>query len=239
MEQRMQRMEDMVGNLISGTSPEVSGQNESPLPSRDLENEDCNIQNQISASSYQSQQPWKLVMDPDQGPGAIPASCVFELSRSSTGRQRPAVHPQSDIISRGIVSLATAEKHLSLYRQRLDPVVYNILAEHDSLDGIRSQSALLVAAVCAVSALNSASSDYQICYEAFRQEFAAQLLSREHSFDDVRALCIGAFFLADLSWNLVGAGCLTHLLYLALVFAMLTSFPQLYVSLRRSTSTDV
>lgn len=223
MEKRMQRMEEMVGNLGGGPLPGVLDQNESHIPSRDQAYEDFDTQNQISTSFNQPQQPWKLVMDPAHGPGAIPASCVFEPSRASTDRQRSAVHPRSDIVSRGIISLATAEKHINLYRQRLDPIVYHILAEHDSLASIRSQSSLLVAAICAVSALNSASPDYKICYEAFRQEFAAQLLSKEHTFDDVRALCIGAFFLSDLSWNLVGAGGLARLSYLALLFAMLTS----------------
>jgi hypothetical protein len=219
IEERLRRMEDMMNRLARGSSVEHFSQHTSQHHSPEAVDEHIESQNHRAGSSSrthdQLQRPWEVIMDPGSGPGAIPASCVAEAPNSPfLSKQRPPLNHGSDIVSRGIISLATVEKHFRLYRQRLDPIVYNILAEHDSLASLRGKSALLVAVVCAVSALHSASPDYQICYQAFRNEFATQLLSKEHSFDDVRALCIGAFFLSDMSWILVGAGQSTSLSFI-------------------------
>ena len=153
------------------------------------------------------QQAWEVVLDPAKGPGAIPASYVREVPTTpSAGQQDQVAQTRSDIVSQGLVSLETAERYFSVYHDRLDHFVYNILADHDSLAGIRAKSSILVAVICAVSALHTVSSDFEVCYQAFRAEFAKQIFAKEYSFDDVRALIIGAFWLSELSWNLVGAG---------------------------------
>jgi hypothetical protein len=207
VEQRLQRMENIMKQVPNSSTSDLLSQMESPIQLPGTRGEDIGLQNRdTSQSQVQVQQPWEVVMDPGSGPGAIPASCVTEAPGSSIGEQRPGISRDSDIISRGIISLATAENYLALYRQRLDPIVYYSLADHHSLASIRAKSTLLIAVICAVSALHSASPDYQACYQAFRDEFTTQILSKEHSFDDVRALCIAAFFLSDMSWILVGAG---------------------------------
>jgi hypothetical protein len=208
VEARLQRMEGMIDRSAQG-SPEQAGRSASQILSLE-EDGAMEAQNQVatfsSRASEHFQQPWKVVMDQSGGPGAIPASCLSkDLSSPSESRQGVAIGHLPDIISQGTISLAAAERHFNLYRQHLDSAVYNILAEHDSFASI-SNSPLLVTVICAVSALHSASPDYEVCYQAFRDEFAAHQISKEHSFHDVRALCIGAFYLSDLSWTLVGAG---------------------------------
>jgi hypothetical protein len=202
MDKRMQRMEEMMA------ARENPIQNVSQISPTEPSIEMFNTQDRgLDSFSQPPQHLREVVPDPRHGPGAIPASCVFELSNTlATARQRPSAHRRTDIISQGIIALAAAEKYFDHYQNCLDPATYNVLAEHTSLASIRGESPLLVAVVCTVSALQTASPDYQKCYQALRDEYTAQLLSREHSFEDVRALCIGAFFLSDLSWSLVGAG---------------------------------
>ena len=179
------------------------------------------------ASSNAPQQAWEVVLDPANGPGAIPASYVREVPTTpSAGQQDSTAQSRFDIVSQGLVSLETAERYFSVYHDCLDHFVYNVLADHDSLASIRAKSPILVAVICAVSALHTVSADFEVCYQVFRAEFTKQIFAKEYSFDDVRALIIGAFWLSELSWNLVGAG---QSLASPFPFAILSPSLQLYV----------
>ena len=72
------------------------------------------------------------------------------------------------------------------------------------MEGIRAASPLLTAAVCTVGALHLASKDFDRCYNELLSESAKQCFSKKHNVDDVRGLCVGAFWLSDVSWTLVG-----------------------------------
>ncbi|OOO04210.1 hypothetical protein OAory_01050570 [Aspergillus oryzae] len=91
--------------------------------------------------------------------------------------------------------------------------VYQILGDHSpaTLGHIREVSPLLTTAICAVGALHLPSPDLEILYKEFVALSAPLSFSRRHTVDDVRALCIGAFWLSDLSRSLVGlAGYRSH-----------------------------
>lgn len=158
-------------------------------------------------------QTWRVVMDPECGPASIPASCVSEVPNSSSsgpGTRSPHPQPPPDIISRGVISLQQAESLFHIYQQRLDHFLYRILGHHDSLESVRYASPLLTAAICTVGALHSGDSKssniFTACYVEFKTTVAAQLFSKESVLDDVRGLCIGAFWLSELSWILVSTG---------------------------------
>ncbi|EXJ77963.1 hypothetical protein A1O3_09122 [Capronia epimyces CBS 606.96] len=150
---------------------------------------------------------WEVVMDLDKGPGIVPASCVSEVSDSSLSptHQNRTVH--LDLIDRGIITLKEAESFFGIYYRRLDHFIYRMLSEHDSLASVRTSSPLLTAAICTVGALHTPSTQhFQACYQHFVDLASARMFARGHTQDDVRALCIGAFWLHDISWTLVGAG---------------------------------
>ncbi|EXJ82824.1 hypothetical protein A1O3_06639 [Capronia epimyces CBS 606.96] len=155
----------------------------------------------------QEEQGWEVVMDLNKGPAVVPASCVFELSTSTSrpGLDQPSAD-NNDLINCGIIGLDDAEAFFSLYIRRLDHFLYGILAEHDSLASVRKSSSLLTAAICAVAALHTPSPLYQACYKHFVNLASSRMFSKTNSHDDVRALCIGAFWLSDISWALVGTG---------------------------------
>jgi hypothetical protein len=160
-----------------------------------------------STSSSHAPPTWEVVMDPESGPAAIPASCVSTIPHV----RNPSLLPNGDrshldLITRGVVSLENAESFFSVYSQRLDHFIYRILIDHDSLSSVRASSPLLTAAVCAVGALHKSSAEFDACYEEFINLSAAQVFSKKNTADDVRALCIGAFWLSDVSWTLVGLG---------------------------------
>ncbi|OXV05393.1 hypothetical protein Egran_06838 [Elaphomyces granulatus] len=45
---------------------------------------------------------------------------------------------------------------------------------------------------------------FDTCYAEFAKLASGSMLSRHHTFEDLRALCIGAFWLSDVSWKLSG-----------------------------------
>lgn len=112
---------------------------------------------------------------------------------------------EPDLIADGVITLLFAS-----YRQCLDWLFYNILEEHDSLTSIRKSSPLLTAAVCVVGALHTFSPQYQTCYEHFVQLASVRLFSKRNTPDDIRAHCIAAFWLGDISSSLIGAGRFRH-----------------------------
>ncbi|OAR01057.1 hypothetical protein LLEC1_02638 [Akanthomyces lecanii] len=143
---------------------------------------------------------WNIVMDLDSGPSSLPGFYI------SQGESQPRRANCSDIISRGIITLEAAQSYFDAYQTRLDHFPYRILGDMEmrTLEYARSSSPLLVAAVSTVGALHLASPDYQSCCAAFLSQCASQTFSKDVNIDDIRALCIGAFWLGEVAWTLVG-----------------------------------
>ena len=166
----------------------------------------------------QTDQSWEVVMDLNRGPGVVPASCVSELSDASPVATRQSLADDGDLIDRGIITLDDAEAFFRMYSRRLDHFLYRILAEHESLATVRKSSSLLTAAICAVGALHTPSNLYNACYQHFVSLASSKMFSKKNSHDDVRAFCIGAFWLSDISWTLVGAGKCSNCAFLIRIY---------------------
>ncbi|RLL96985.1 hypothetical protein CFD26_101531 [Aspergillus turcosus] len=153
-----------------------------------------------TGDTSQPPQTWEVVMEPKGGPASIPAACVSEVRSRLSPSDRP------DLISTGVLSLPQALALFDVYYGRLDHFLYRILGDHASLDSIRRASPLLAAAVCTVGALHSNNMGhlFNACYREFKALVAAQSFSTNVNEDDVRGLCIGAFWLHELSWALIG-----------------------------------
>lgn len=203
MEKKMLKLETVVARL-SNESPrqEVSrplhyeGRDNSPPCENVVDNDhDGSVRPDNPRTNHRN-----IVMDLDSGPGAIPG---FYIADSPP--ENPSLY--EDFISRNVISLEKAQEYFDKYRNRLDYFPYRILGDHNplSLDLVRRASPLLTAAVCAVGALHSASEDYTSCHREFIALSAKQNFSKINTIDDVRALCIGAFWLSDLSWTLSAA----------------------------------
>lgn len=140
---------------------------------------------------------------------------------------------QTDLISRSLLPLSTAQHLFHFYLVHLDPHIYHLLRvcfythpdrgpdrqldRHASdvwLDELRSSSTLLLLAVCSVAALHSrgvpndaarnGGHPFQLLYREFVRLAATLSFSRTQTLDDIRALVIGAMWLPDISWILVG-----------------------------------
>lgn len=143
---------------------------------------------------------WDVVMNPQSGPAAIPAACVAEVVGTTASARLPSIN-RMDLISRGVVSHPEAMSLFELYSSRLDHFLYRILGDHNSLESVRDASPILTAAICAVAALHSPSlgNRFDACYQEYKELIALHVLSTKVNADDVRGLCIGAFWLPEIS----------------------------------------
>ena len=214
------RMEDEVKRLRSGMAklserlamPELLHPNNEDQDSMTPPSLLPNIQHHVGTSTkpiaaVSEAESWDGIPEDDCGPAGIPASFVSEVTRQSPDAQ-PMRQPRSehDIISRGVLTLHQAEMLFNKYLTKHDNYIYSVLEEGSTFDTVRNNSPLLLAAICAVTSLHVVSPDlpYERCYKEFIQLSSIHAFSSKNNLDDIRAMCIGAFWLPDLSWSLVG-----------------------------------
>lgn len=111
-----------------------------------------------------------------------------------------------DLISSGIISLETGSGYFTYYKEHLDPLIHYVLEDKASLADVRARSSLLTAAIITVAAFCTGSNDYKACVNAYQLDVSRKLFLDRYEFDDVRALCVGAFWLSDISSALNGMG---------------------------------
>ena len=137
------------------------------------------------------------------GPGAFPSS---SLNTFLVNDQDISYSTGPDLVTRGLISQHTLEKHFKFYHKCLNPYIYHPLTNVDTVAILLKRSSLLLTAICATAAFCAGSDDYEACLEIFINEVSATTFLQVHSFDDVRALCIGAFWLGKESSALSALG---------------------------------
>ncbi|PWY82361.1 C6 transcription factor [Aspergillus eucalypticola CBS 122712] len=121
-------------------------------------------------------------------PGAVSLSdAVIRLRnlRIESGSGGSTAPTESDLISDGVVSLEEAEDLFNMFTTCVNPLLWDgLLMQHKTLDSTRRSSAMLTAAILSK------------CHEVFVSlSLMRRLMDPHHnSLDDVRALCIGAFY---------------------------------------------
>jgi hypothetical protein len=143
-----------------------------------------------------------------------PMGSLYEVTQlgnsrenSPSGQYAPDRTLTTDFISRGAVDQTEAEELFDYFDRRLNRYLWDGIAMmHKDLLSVRISSPLLSAAVLAVAALHIPRKErvFDTCYAEFAKLASGSMLSRHHTFDDLRALCIGAFWLSDVSWKLSG-----------------------------------
>ncbi|KHN94232.1 uncharacterized protein MAM_07868 [Metarhizium album ARSEF 1941] len=151
----------------------------------------------------------------DQAMVSAPMASLYEVTKLRNVRSDPwaRMHrPQSrsqkpDFISQGKFDLQEAERLFTRFRETLNEYLWGGIAlDHDNLESARASSSLLTAAILAVTALHAQDdgTSFDVCYAIFLELVSQAMFDRYHTLDDVRGLCIGAFYLSDLSWKLSG-----------------------------------
>jgi len=157
-------------------------------------------------------------LSPAASPSTVAAPIDSFLGKASsegaaTGRSPQTVRQRrthgrqgrQDIISKGLVTHDNALALVDRYVTRLDHFIYGLASQYrGDLEGLRKASPVLLAAICAVSALHDPDRPdlFDICNREFRQLVSSSLFEKNDS-EFIRALCIGSFWLLDLSRILV------------------------------------
>lgn len=143
-----------------------------------------------------------------------PMGSLYEVTQLSENRERspgrqyaPDQALVTDFISRGVLDLQEAETVFYHFDQELNRYLWDgVLLAHKNLISVRRSSSMLSAAILAVTALHMPTKErtFDTCYTEFAKLASESMLGNHHNMDDIRALCIGAFWLADVSWKLSG-----------------------------------
>ncbi|KPM46111.1 Transcriptional activator of proteases prtT [Neonectria ditissima] len=156
----------------------------------------------------------------DQGNGAVtveePMNSLYEVTRlrnirsnrAKTARTIPGSQGElNDFISRGVISEHEAEELYKTFHMSLNHYLWVGLEQtHHSFHSVRKSSELLTATILAVTAMHipTSAETFDKCYKEFLALISSSMFSRYHSIDDVRGLCIAAFWLSEVSWKLSG-----------------------------------
>jgi hypothetical protein len=141
---------------------------------------------------------------------AAPMGSLYEVTKLRNIRSNPhgPIHPPrpsllaEDFISKGKISESEAQELFEIFSKTLNHYLWGGVAlVHTDLTSVRESSSLLLAAILAVTALHipGKTRTFDICYSEFTALVCDSMLDRYHSLDGVRGLCIGAFWLSDVS----------------------------------------
>ncbi|KAI0145464.1 hypothetical protein GGR57DRAFT_299184 [Xylariaceae sp. FL1272] len=145
-----------------------------------------------------------------------PMGSLYEVTRLRNIRSnrakmtRPAADGSietNDFISRGVISEGEAADLYRTFHTSLNHYLWVGLEQtHPDFASIRKSSELLTATILTVTALHipTSAETFDNCYKEFLSLISSSMFSRYHSIDDVRALCIAAFWLSEVSWKLSG-----------------------------------
>lgn len=136
------------------------------------------------------------------------ASKLGMFPAASIGNNTPqdTLSTPLDIISQGLISLGAAQECLDYFLKYLNQYLHHILSAQTTLAEVRAESSLLTTAICTVASFCSAADSYKACHDAFVSQVSGMLFATHNSYDDVRALCIAAFWLDDIGPTLSGLG---------------------------------
>lgn len=153
----------------------------------------------------------------EDGLSDVPIHSLYALTKLSAFRspeasevERLPGHANSqgpdDFISRGAISRESADRLFRIFNDRLDHYMYQIGCPYSTLDELRAKSPILTASICTVAALHDRDSDsiYGTCSDEFRRLMGACMFDRLVNRDSLRAMCIAAYWLSDISWTISG-----------------------------------
>ncbi|KAJ5235063.1 uncharacterized protein N7469_004231 [Penicillium citrinum] len=153
--------------------------------------------------------------EPDlQDPELVPAPMrsLYEVTKLRNLRNNHIEAPKTtlleeDFITRGLISVHEAEELFAYFSRTMNQLLWGgIILVHRDLTSVRRASTLLSAAVLTVAALHipNRTDTLNLCYREYVSLVSSMALTRAHTLDDIRGLCVGAFWLSELSWKLSG-----------------------------------
>ncbi|KAI7550766.1 hypothetical protein KC331_g2971 [Hortaea werneckii] len=163
---------------------------------------------QAAQNDYEQDDDGVCELSPPASPSAAKApidsylTSLQETSPAGTSPQkarRNTLAP-ADMITKGVVSLESANALIEYYLHHLDRFLYSLAGQYKSLDDVRRASPALLAAMCTVAAFQKPESSglFDICNREYRHLISTAMFEKRNK-DFIRALCIGSFWLPNSS----------------------------------------
>ena len=141
----------------------------------------------------------------------VPIDSLYQITRLRSLRAENSgdeskVDEGSDVVSKGIVTLEEAERLTRLYLGRLDHYAYSIANKFTDLQSIRRRSVALTNAILTVAALHDPDSNliFGPCLRELKRVLSESMFVRRTDREYLRAMCIGSYWLSDISYTLCG-----------------------------------
>lgn len=168
---------------------------------------------QPSDGEYDNEDNGVCELSPPTSPSAVKAPIDSYLTSlqdtspngTSPHKTRRDTLGSGDLISKGKVTLESADLLVQYYLNHLDRFLYSIAGRYKGLEDVRKASPTLLAAMCTVSAFQRSESRelFDICNREYRQLVSTALFEKRNV-EFIRALCIGSFWLPNASRILSG-----------------------------------
>ncbi|KFY39705.1 hypothetical protein V494_03882 [Pseudogymnoascus sp. VKM F-4513 (FW-928)] len=150
-----------------------------------------------------------------ESPSHAPITSLYQITRLRSLRSKrlpvfsnatDANSQPVDLISRGALGLADAQRLVDAFLSKTEYYLYGIASKFKDLGSIRNASSLLLVAICTVSALQdpSGQSLYRVCNAELRKLVSNFVFTSTVNLEDFRGLCIACFWLSDIAWPVSG-----------------------------------
>lgn len=129
------------------------------------------------------------------------------LKDGDPARRHSRKNMENDLVALGVLSEGEADEMLGLFKTTLSRYLFDApIDEARSLQSVRESSTLFFTAMVTVTSLHIPGREqlHAAAHKQLRHLIAASFFDRLHTLEDIRALCIAAFWLPDLSWKLSG-----------------------------------
>lgn len=140
-----------------------------------------------------------------------PIRSLYEVTKPSDAQEGSEVRfsglvMEPDFVARGVISEAEADQLTKTYLTRLDHFFYDHLQKYADLAEIRKTSTLLALTLCAVAALHDplGSDAYDKLSRELRNVTSSLMFRNRLGLEDIKALCMGSYWLGDMTWVLSG-----------------------------------
>jgi len=169
---------------------EIDGVHATQIDSDPGEDGACELSPPTSPSTVQAPMDTYLGTAAPEGPA----------TGSSPRHQRRKPGERSDLVSKGLVTLESAESLVQRYLGRLDHFLYGICGHHQDIHALRAASPTLFAAVCTVSAYHDSENRelFEVCNREYRHLVSSSMFEKR-DVEYLRALSVGSFWLPDAS----------------------------------------
>ncbi|KAH0363966.1 hypothetical protein KCU65_g7034, partial [Aureobasidium melanogenum] len=175
--------------LMTSSSEPVESQNTLPMIPEPGEEEYCELSPPASPSDVHA--PIDTILG-NSKPVASPGDSPNLDRRRTVGG--------CDLITKGLVSMDTANRLSQHYLTYLDPFLYGIASHHKNAESLRKASPALLAVICAVAALHAEGDreSFEVCNREFRNLVCSSIFEKR-DIEHIRALCIGSFWMMNAS----------------------------------------